>query len=90
VLSAVTGVRYSSEDLMLTGERIWNLEKLYNLREGFGKDSDVLPDLFFDAELKGMRMDREEFLKTLGEYYRMRGWNEEGVPSKQKLMQLEV
>jgi aldehyde:ferredoxin oxidoreductase len=90
VLSAVTGVRYSPEDLMLAGERIWNLEKLYNLREGFEKSSDTLPDRFFSEGLKGKRIDREEFLKTLEEYYRMRGWDENGIPSKQKLTQLGV
>lgn len=42
-LSAVTGIDYTAEDILKTGERVWNLEKLFNLREGFTKDDDRLP-----------------------------------------------
>ncbi|MEA3459613.1 MAG: aldehyde ferredoxin oxidoreductase family protein, partial [Chloroflexota bacterium] len=42
-LSAVTGVDYSAEDFLKVGERVWNLEKLFNIREGVTKDDDRLP-----------------------------------------------
>ncbi|KON26508.1 hypothetical protein AC480_05555 [miscellaneous Crenarchaeota group archaeon SMTZ1-55] len=42
-LSAVTGVDYTADDILEVGERVWNLEKLFNLREGFTKDDDRLP-----------------------------------------------
>ncbi|MCW3140724.1 MAG: aldehyde ferredoxin oxidoreductase family protein [Methanophagales archaeon] len=90
ILSAVTGENYTSEDLMLVGERIWNVERLYNVREGFGKKDDTLPDRFFKEKVNGRVIDKEEFLKTLDEYYRMRGWDENGVPAKGKLKQLEI
>ena len=90
ILSAVTGVEYSPDDLMLTGERIWNIERLYNLREGFGRVDDTLPGRFFAEELDDRGINKEEFLKTLEEYYHMRGWDEEGVPSKRKLKQLGI
>jgi aldehyde:ferredoxin oxidoreductase len=88
ILSAVTGVPYTSEDLMRVGERIWNVERLYNLREGFTDEDDMLPERFFAEEVNGRVVDKKEFLKTRDEYYRMRGWNENGVPTKRTLRRL--
>ncbi len=90
ILSAVTGVDYTSEDLMLVGERIWNVERLYNVREGFSKEDDILPDRFFKEKVNGRVIEKEEFLNTLDEYYRMRGWDENGVPTEGKLKRLGV
>jgi aldehyde:ferredoxin oxidoreductase len=90
ILSAVTGVDYTSEDFMLAGERIWNVERLYNIREGFSKDDDILPKRFFEKEVNGRVIDKEEFLKTRSEYYRMRGWDENGVPTEGTLKWLGV
>ena len=90
ILSAVTGVDYTSEDFMRVGERIWNVERLYNIREGFSKDDDTLPERFFVDEVNGRVIDREEFLKTLDEYYRMRGWDENGVPVERTLKRLGI
>jgi aldehyde:ferredoxin oxidoreductase len=90
ILSAVTGVDFTSEDLMLVGERIWNVERLYNLREGFSKGDDMLPDRFFEEEVNERVIDREEFLKTRDEYYRMRGWDDNGVPTERTLKRLGI
>jgi aldehyde:ferredoxin oxidoreductase len=90
ILSAVTGVSYTSEDLMFVGERIWNVERLYNLREGFSKDDDMLPARFFEEEVNGRVIDKEEFLKTRTEYYRMRGWDDDGVPTERTLKRLGI
>ena len=90
ILSAVTGENYTSEDLMLIGERIWNVERLYNIKEGFSKANDILPERFFKDKVNGRVIDRKEFLKTLDEYYRMRGWDENGVPTKGKLERLGI
>lgn len=90
ILTAVTGVTYTSEDLMLVGERIWNIERMYNLREGFSKDDDMLPARFFEENVNGRVIDREEFLKTRTEYYRMRGWDDNGVPTERTLKRLGI
>lgn len=90
ILSAVTGEDYTSEDFMLVGERIWNMERLYNLRAGFSKEDDMLPERFFAETVNGRVMDREEFLKTLNEYYRMRGWDDNGVPTERTLRRLGI
>jgi len=84
LLSAAVGEYYSPEDLLKTGERIYNLERLFNLREGFGKKDDTLPERAFE------RVDREEFERALFEYYCWRGWDEEGAPRQEKLKELNI
>jgi aldehyde:ferredoxin oxidoreductase len=90
VLTAVTGIPYATGELIQVGERVWNLEKLYNLREGFTKEDDTLPprllsEAVADGPSQGWVSHLEPMLK---EYYRTRGWDENGVPKKQKLQEL--
>lgn len=89
-LTAVTGERYSTGDLIRVGERVWNLERLYNLREGFDAADDTLPprllqEAVADGPSKGWVNKLEPMLK---EYYRGRGWDERGVPKPHKLDEL--
>jgi aldehyde:ferredoxin oxidoreductase len=90
ILTAATGVVFQTEDLMRLGERIWNLERLFNLRAGFVKSDDTLPVRFFtDSEdVKGNAIDRQAFEKCLAEYYRFRGWSSDGVPGPDKIKEL--
>ena len=90
MLSAVTGVSFTAQNLHLIGERIWNLERLYNLREGFTHRDDILPRRFLEEPLtdgpgKGKIV---ELAPMLEEYYRFREWDSEGVPTRKKLSQL--
>jgi len=92
VLSAVTGIKYSTGDMIKVGERVWNLERLYNLREGFTSKDDTLPPRLLseaptDGPSKGWVVQLEPMLK---EYYRGRGWDEHGVPTSRKLNELEL
>jgi aldehyde:ferredoxin oxidoreductase len=89
-ISAVTGIRYEEQDLQLAGERIWNLERLYNLRAGFTREDDTLPPRFLEEPLKeGASAGHVVHLKEmLDEYYRFRGWDENGVPTPKKLAAL--
>ena len=89
-LSAVTGETFTEEDLMQAGERVWTLERLYNLREGFTKDDDTLPErLLHDPVQEG---PSEGFTANLApmikEYYAFRGWDENGIPRPHKLREL--
>ena len=86
-LTAVTG---TSTDLIRVGERVWNLERLYNLREGFGREGDTLPRRLLEEPVpegpsKGWVSHLPEMLD---EYYRFRGWDENGVPTGRKLEEL--
>jgi len=92
VLTAVTGLTFTTGDLIRVGERTWNLERLYNLREGFGKANDTLPPRLLeepvvDGPSKGWVNKLEPMLK---EYYRARGWDENGVPKPAKLADLSL
>ena len=92
VLSTVTGIQYPTSEMIKVGERVWNLERLYNLREGFTKADDTLPPRLLneaptDGPSKGWVVKLEPMLK---EYYRGRGWDENGVPTGKKLAELEL
>jgi aldehyde:ferredoxin oxidoreductase len=74
------GKNYTEEDLKLIGERIWNLAKMFNVREGFTRKDDYLPERIFTEPLKGGISDgkfvvREEFEIALTNYYKLRGWD---------------
>lgn len=84
--SAATGFDLGGQELLQAGERIWNLERLYNLREGFTAADDRLPTrLLEDPNSEGHVVDLEPML---AEYYRFRGWDENGVPRPEKLERL--
>ncbi|TLM97810.1 MAG: hypothetical protein FDZ75_03765, partial [Actinobacteria bacterium] len=84
--SAVTGFDLGGQELLLAGERIWNLERMYNLREGFSAADDRLPTrLLEDPNEAGEVVD---LAPMLAEYYRFRGWDDAGVPSTAKLERL--
>jgi len=91
LFSALTGFDYSESELKQAGERIWNLERLYNLREGI--EEDMLPRRFFEEDLAdgfegGKKVSKERFLKARSKYYRIRGWDEKGEPEQNKLKEL--
>jgi aldehyde:ferredoxin oxidoreductase len=92
MLSSVTGIEYTPEDLVRVGERIYNLERLFNLREGFSNKDDSLPERFLkepfkEGGSKGNVVNLEEMLK---EYYQFRRWNDIGVPTEEKLKELNL
>ena len=88
-----TGFNHTVESYLKCGERIWNLIRLFNLREGLKPGSDDLPPRLFKESFtkgpaKGIVIPKEEFEKSLQEYYSIRGWDEKGVPSVEKLEEL--
>ena len=93
LFSALTGFGCTEQNLKQAGERIWNLERLYNLREGV--EEDMLPRRFFEEDLAdgfegGEKVSKEHFLKARSLYYRMRGWSEKGEPQPAKLRELSL
>ena len=85
---------YDKAEFEKTGERIFNLEKLFNYREGFRRADDQLPDRFFEDAFtvgpkKGAVLDRNKFDAMLTAYYKDRGWDAETTkPGKAKLKEL--
>jgi aldehyde:ferredoxin oxidoreductase len=86
------GTGYRADDLLLIGERIWNLERSFNLQAGFGGGDDILPERFLkepvpDGPAKGQISKLDEMLKV---YYNLRGWNGEGKALPETLKTLEL
>jgi aldehyde:ferredoxin oxidoreductase len=90
LLSAVTGEPVDGKGILSIGERIWNLERLFNLREGFTRKDDVLPPRFSQETLPRGHSKKQvvELGPLLEEYYRLRGWDVDGVPTEAKLAEL--
>jgi aldehyde:ferredoxin oxidoreductase len=90
LLTAVSGLDFSADDLMKVGERTWNMERLYNLREGFSKGDDTLPKRMLEEPIpagpsEGHTVRLEGMLE---EYYQFRGWDKDGIPKQSKLQEL--
>lgn len=92
MFSALTGVKYTTEEFIKAGERIWNLERLFNMRAGFTAKDDVLPERLLKEPIKtgpakGMVSRVPEMLP---EYYALRGWSADGVPGHERLHELAL
>jgi aldehyde:ferredoxin oxidoreductase len=94
MLSKATGESYSWEDLSKAGERIWNLERLFNIRAGLKPSDDTLParqttpgGAIPDGPTKGQYNRLGEMIP---EYYQERGWDGEGNPTPSKLKELGI
>jgi aldehyde:ferredoxin oxidoreductase len=91
LLETATGIDLGGhEGFMRTGERIFNLERLFNLKAGFTGKDDTLPKRMLeepmpDGPAKGKVVPLD---KMLPEYYRLRGWDNNGVPTPEKLKEL--
>ena len=94
LVEACTGFETEIGDLMSAAERSINLARMFNLREGLTAKDDRLPKRFFQAldkgPLKGVAIPEEEFEQGVKLYYRLRGWTQDGVPTKAKLDELGI
>ncbi len=90
---AVHGYEPDSRELLKLGERVYNLERAFNVREGISRKDDALPPRLMkepikDGPSKGQRVSQEELDHMLDHYYRMRGWDSNGKPTRAKLEEL--
>jgi aldehyde:ferredoxin oxidoreductase len=94
VYAAVTGIAATAEDLLLAGERIYYQERMMNALNGFTALDDDLPQRFFteagsgDEAMAINPLDRAAFLAARAKYYRIRGLDEEGRPTPEKIGEL--
>lgn len=88
--NAVCGDIYNEETFLEAGERIWNLEKLFNLRAGITSSEDKLPKrLTEDPIPEGPSKGHVHRLgELLPQYYAARGWDENGIPTEETLNRL--
>lgn len=96
MLDAATGVKLTVDEFIKVGERIWNLVRMFNIREGFSRKDDTLPERILTEPLpsgiaKGQKLTQVQLNQMLDEYYKLRGWDiQTGTPSKEKLRELEL
>lgn len=89
--SAVCGVPFTADDVLKTGERIYNMERYYNNQAGLGEGSDYLPERFLKepSTMPGSKGHVCELAEMLDEYYKARGWKN-GVVPEEKLKELNI
>ncbi|MCD4817952.1 MAG: aldehyde ferredoxin oxidoreductase family protein [Candidatus Cloacimonetes bacterium] len=90
LLSAATGIEFTEESLREVGERITNLSRRYNIRNGRKNTDDIIPERFFKLVapagfMKDKVLDKKIFTDLVQKVYELRGWNELGVPKIETL-----
>ena len=91
--AAATGRSEGLKDLLRAAERIRNVERLFNVRQGLTRDDDALPDKLFDEPLQGgpwsgAVLERDRFEQMKDTYYALRGWDQSGKPTPETLTKL--
>ena len=95
ILSHITGWDVGANELQIAGERINNLKKQFNIREGWTRKDDTLPPRVFDEVLptgvvEGVGLSRDDLDMMVDGYYRARGWQDTGAIPDAKLRRLEL
>ncbi|MGQ9719999.1 MAG: aldehyde ferredoxin oxidoreductase family protein [Candidatus Jordarchaeum sp.] len=93
--SAVTGIKTALKELLKRSEAIYNLTRAINVVRGITRMDDYPPERVFcdpipSGSLKGKLLQRDEYDELLDTYYRLRGWNKKGIPTKETLIRLEL
>ena len=88
--SAVTGREVTLDELLECSERVWNLTRCIAILRGISSRDDWLPARDFEDPIpegstRGIKLDPEKFRELLRTYYRLRGWDEDGRPTREKL-----
>jgi len=94
-ISDFTGFGLKFEDIMEIAERVYNLQKLFNIRCGLGRKDDSLPERITNEPIaegpsRGLYVPKDELERMIDEYYQARGWNRDGIPEKLKLKLLNI
>lgn len=94
IVKAITGWNTNAWELLKVAERAVNMARAFNARAGFAAKDDWLPPRFFEPQTSGpishLTVDQNELDKAKHTYYSMMGWDEEGVPTRGKLEELDI
>ncbi len=90
LINAVCGTKHTADSVLEAGERIWNIERQFNLEAGVSPSEDKLPKRLLEEPIpegpsKGWVHKLSDLLP---EYYELRGWTKEGLPTKERLEKL--
>lgn len=90
LLNAATGLNLSQDEILAAGDRIWNLERVFNLKAGIAPSQDTLPPRLLNEPIPDgpMKGSVARLGAMLPDYYRARGWDEGGIPTAEKLASL--
>jgi aldehyde:ferredoxin oxidoreductase len=87
----LTGLKFTLSELLEIGERIFNLKRVFNVRCGISKVDDRIPEKLKIPLDKGHAKDKILTIDSmLNEYYQIRGWDPHGIPTKNKLIELNI
>lgn len=89
-LTYITGQKMSGGHMQEYGGRIFNLERMYNLREGFTGKQDTLPGRILNEPTFPGQTSGHPLGELLPRYYKLRGWDADGVPTRRTLDKLQV
>ncbi|MFX1298129.1 MAG: aldehyde ferredoxin oxidoreductase family protein [Promethearchaeota archaeon] len=91
-MKAITGIDYDVIELLKIGERIYNLERIFNIKEGLTREDDILPQRFIKEPLTdGFSKNHVVLLeKMLEQYYYVREWDNNGIPKPELLERLGI
>lgn len=91
---AITGRNISMWELMKVGERVTTMARVFNIREGLSSKDDILPERFFEPTTSGAlskaTISHKQFIRARELYYKIMGWTETGIPTKEKLYELDI
>jgi aldehyde:ferredoxin oxidoreductase len=95
VIRAITGMEYTEEELLRIGERVHTMKGNFNVLQGVTRKDWLLPprileDPIVDGPSKGSKISVEEMNRMLDDYMAFRKWSHEGVPSPEKLRELDI
>jgi len=87
----LTGLRYTLPELLEVGERIFNLKRVFNVRCGITRADDRIPQRLQLPLSEGFVKNKVLTIDAmLEEYYKYRGWDQDGIPTKNKLVELQI
>jgi aldehyde:ferredoxin oxidoreductase len=89
-INIATGMNINAEDVYTIGDRVNTLERLFNLREDIDSSQDRLPDRFATEPASDPEGHTVDVSRMLPEYYQLRGWDENGVPTSEHLQKLGI
>ncbi len=93
LIALSTGLTFTPKELKTIGERIYTLERMLLVKDGISRKDDTLPKRYFEEAIpegpaQGEVISHKEFDEMLDEYYRLHGWDEDGIPEKKNLKRL--
>lgn len=92
LISKLMGYEFTAADFRTTGERIYNLERAYLIREGFSRKDDTLPGRLLEEPMPSGPAEGQtvNLAPMLDAYYAFRGWDKDGKPTKERLKELQL